>query len=138
MSQPIANPTWQGNGRDGFVVVTVLWMLSAISLLFLVYSAFVAESVPSFVVHENRLSAEALASAALELTAYRQLQKPRLERPSRGKFNFRLDRANVAVSFRSEASRIDLNVAPLPLLSGLFTALGARDADADLYKCRRP
>ncbi len=128
----MANPSGQG-GRDGFIVVAVLWMLSAISLLFLVYSAFVAESAPSFVVHENRLNAEALVSAALELTANRQLQKPRLERDSRGTFSFRLDRAKVTVSFRSEASRVDLNAAPLPLLSGLFTALGAQDSDAELF-----
>lgn len=132
MSQTMANPSWQGS-RDGFIVVAVLWMLSAISLLFLVYSAFVVESVPSFVAHENRLNAEALVSAALELTANRQLQKPRLERPSRGRFSFRLDRAKVSVSFRSEAARVDLNAAPLPLLSGLFTALGARDSEAELF-----
>ena len=35
-------------------------------------------------------------------------------------FSFRLGQANVAVEFRSEAARIDLNAAPKQLLVGLF------------------
>jgi general secretion pathway protein K len=44
-----------------------------------------------------------------------------------------MGRSNVAVEFRSEAARIDLNGAPKELLAGLFTALGARPADAEYY-----
>ena len=63
-------------------------------------------------------------SAALELTAYQQLtQQPR---PTNGQFSFQLGQANIAVKFRSEAARIDLNAAPKQLLIGLFRALGAR------------
>jgi general secretion pathway protein K len=42
----------------------------------------------------------------------------------------------VAAEFRSEAARIDLNLAPKELLAGLFAALGAKAADAGSYADR--
>jgi general secretion pathway protein K len=47
-----------------------------------------------------------------------------------------LGQANVAVKFRSEAARIDLNTAPKQLVLGLFIALGARPEDAENYASR--
>jgi general secretion pathway protein K len=86
----------------------------------------------SFAVHDDRLRTEGLVSAAVELTAY-QLMAPAQSRPARGQFDFRLGRANVAVEFRSEAARIDLNAASKQLLSGLFAVLGASADDAQIY-----
>src|SRR5947207_7860849 len=56
--------------------------------------------------------------------------------PAGGSFAFRLGHANVAVEFRSEAARIDLNVASKELLSGLFASLGARRDVADRFADR--
>jgi general secretion pathway protein K len=119
--------------RDGFIVVAVLWILGALSVLTSVYATLVIDTVPGFVVHEHRLRTEALVSAALELTADRQLMAEAQSRPRTDQFNFRLDSANVAVNLRSETSRIDLNAAPKQMLAGLFVALGARPNDAELY-----
>jgi general secretion pathway protein K len=47
-----------------------------------------------------------------------------------------MGRSNVAVAFRSEAARIDLNTAPKELLAGLFTTLGAEARDANYYADR--
>jgi general secretion pathway protein K len=82
---------------------------------------------------DRRVRAQALFTAALELTTYRLTTSDKDKRPPTGRFNFRMGRATVLVDFGSEAGRIDLNVAPKPLLASLFVTLGARPADADTY-----
>jgi general secretion pathway protein K len=118
---------------DGFIVVAVLWILGALSALVSIYAVYVIDSSAGFVAHENHLQAEAMVSAAVELTAYQQLALPLNSRPTHGQFSFRLGTANVAVEFRSEAGRFDLNAASKQLLTGLFAALGARREDAEAY-----
>ena len=120
-------------GQDGFILVAVLWILGALATLAAIYAVYVVDTATAFGVHDDRLQAEALVSAGLELTAY-QLTAPSAQgRPSVGAFAFRIGQANVAVEFRSEAGRIDLNAAPKELLAGLFTALGTRADRADYY-----
>jgi general secretion pathway protein K len=111
-------------------------------------------------VMDDELQAEALVSASLELAAYQlavptdaqsatdtqrqsDAQRPPdaqpatdPQRPTRGQFGFRLGRANVIVTFISEAARIDLNAAPKVMIAGLFAALGAPGEDADRYADR--
>jgi len=53
--------------------------------------------------------------------------------PVRGDFSFRLGRANVAVSFMPETSRIDVNAAPPELLASFFTTLGVPRSLAEQY-----
>src|SRR5262249_61698021 len=79
---------------------------------------------------------EALVTAALELTAYRVTAAGTDDRPSRVEFGFRLGKANVAVAFKSENGRIDLNMAPKELLTGFFAGLGAKYASAEYYADR--
>ncbi|XUJ34956.1 hypothetical protein ACQ5SK_03435 [Bradyrhizobium japonicum] len=42
----------------------------------------------------------------------------------------------MSVTFRSEAARIDLNMAPKPILAGLMTALGVSADNAPVYADR--
>jgi general secretion pathway protein K len=121
---------------DGFIVVAVLWILGALSALVSIYAIYVVDSSVGFAAHENRLQAEAMVSAAIELTAYQQLALPPNSRSTHGQFNFRLGPATVAVEFQSEAGRIDLNAASKQLVAGLFAALGARPEDAEAYADR--
>jgi general secretion pathway protein K len=121
---------------DGFIVVTVLWMLGALAALVSIYAVYVINTATGFTVYEDRFRTEALVSAALELTAYRQFTVPPQQRLTHGQFDFRLGGAAVTVAYRSEAARIDLNAAPKPLLAGLFHALGARPEDAERYANR--
>lgn len=118
---------------DGFIVVAVLWMLGALAALVSIYATFVINTATGFVVYEDRLRTEALTSAALELTAYRQFAASQQQRRTQGQFEFQLGGAAVKVAYRSEAARIDLNAAPKPLLSGLFQAVGAPAEDAERY-----
>jgi len=121
--------------RDGFIVVAVLWILGALAALASIYAIYVVDTAAAFGVHDDRLQAEALVSAGLELTAYQLTATPEA-RPTQGAFAFRLGRAAAAVEFRSEAARIDLNTAPKELLAGLFVALGVRSDAAEVYADR--
>jgi general secretion pathway protein K len=126
----------RGRGDDGFIVVAVLWILGLLAALISIYAIYVANAAVSLSVNDDRVQAEALVSAALELTAYRLTAVDEKSRPTQGNFSFRMGRANVAVEFRSEAARIDLNAAPKELLAGLFAALGARYSDAEYFADR--
>ena len=119
--------------RDGFIVVAVLWMLGALATLASIYAVYVINTATAMGVNDQRVQAEGLMTAALELTTYRLTATDADNRPSRGEFAFRLGRAAVAVDFRSEAGRIDLNSAPKELLAGLFAGLGAKYSAAEYY-----
>ena len=111
---------------DGFIIVAVLWILGALATLVSIYAVYVVDTAGIFGAFDDRLRAEQLVSAALELTAYRLRADPR---PSYGRFEFRMGQANVAAEFRSETARIDLNAAPKDLIIGLLAELGVpRDA----------
>ena len=131
-------------GRHGFIIVAVLWILAALATLVTIFSMYVINTATAFTVHDERLQAEGLARAALELTAYQataatqpqQGQQAQAVQPTRGTFVFRLGNALVNTEFISETARIDLNTAPKELLSGLFAGLGAPRAQADYYADR--
>jgi general secretion pathway protein K len=125
-----------GRGSEGFIIVAVLWIISALATLALIYSTYLANSAIALSLTDDRIEADALVSAALELAAYRLIVPAQEPAPTRGSFSFRLNRGNVSVNFVSETARIDLNAAPKEVLSGLFTVLGARREDADLYADR--
>src|SRR5215470_277467 len=129
----------QGRKRtssDGFVLVAVLWILSALAALAAIYAIYVANTAVAVAGSDDAIEADALLSASVELTAFQLFGMPTQARPTRGAFDFRLGRANVAVEFCSEAARVDLNEAPKELLSGLFIALGAQPDAARQYADR--
>ncbi len=135
MNAPIPNSITRRTSPDGFIVVAVLWILGALATLVSIYTVYVIDTAVAFGVHDDRLRAEALVSAAVELTAY-QLTATAVTRPTHGGFSFRMGQASVAVEFRSEAARIDLNAAPKELLAGLLATLGARRDEAEHYANR--
>lgn len=117
-------------GRDGFIIVAVLWILAALATLASIIAVYVINAATAFAVHNERLQGETLTRAAIELSVYRvNAQGPM----SRGSFAFRMGNASVATEFNSELARIDLNTAPKDLLAGLFTTLGAAPAAAGNY-----
>ena len=136
MNTPKFKIALKRNAPDGFIVVAVLWILGALSLFVSIYAVYVINSATVFAVYDDHLRAEALVSAAIELTDYQLQTAPAQARPTHGRFSFHLDQADVAVEFRSEAARIDLNAAPKQILAGLFRVLGARADDAELYSDR--
>jgi general secretion pathway protein K len=129
----------QHTGREhegGFIIVAVLWIMLALATLASVYAAYVVRTAYAVGPSDDRVNAEALFNAAVELTAYRVTAVEKEKRPSHGRFDFRLGRATVVEEFRSEAGRVDLNSAPKPLLANLFVMLGAKPDDADQFADR--
>ncbi|HEY1411994.1 MAG TPA: hypothetical protein VGF36_07625 [Rhodopila sp.] len=122
--------------QQGFVIVAVLWILVALAALATIFSAYLSNSAQALAASDAGLKAEAVVSASLELNAYQLLLAGDSARPAQGTFHFRLDDADAAVSFVSEASRIDLNLAPKELLAGLFSGLGADQEQAKQYADR--
>jgi general secretion pathway protein K len=119
----------QPRHRDGFVLVAVLWMVAALATLATIDAIYVIKTATAMRVNDERVQAEALTTAALELTAFRMTATA--APPSAGDFEFKLENAEVAVEFRSEAARIDLNLGSKELLSGLLTVLGTKREIAD-------
>lgn len=122
--------------EHGFVIVAVLWILAALSALATIFSVYLSNSAQALAVNDTGLRTEALVSASLELTAYQLALAADNARPLQGSFRFQLDDADIFVSFMSEASRIDLNLAPKELLAGLLSGLGADPEDARQYADR--
>jgi general secretion pathway protein K len=120
----------------GFVVIAVLWILAALATLATIFSVYLSNSAQVLAVSDSGLRTEAVVSASLELTAYQLLLAGDNARPLRGSFRFRLGDADAVVSFVSETSRIDLNLAPKELLTGLFFGLGADQEAAEQYADR--
>jgi general secretion pathway protein K len=123
-------------GERGFIIVAVLWIMLALATLASIFATYVVRTAYAVGPSDDRVNAEALFNAALELTAYRLTAGPKEERPSHGRLNFRLGRATVVEEFHSESGRIDLNAAPKPLLANLFVMLGAKPEDADQFADR--
>ena len=126
-----AGAPMQAEAEDGFILIAVLWILGGLAALATVYAMYVVNAAASLQVDNERLQANASAKAALELTAYYLDAIAEKDRPSSGNFSFQLGTNTIAVDFRSEAARIDLNSAPKPLLAGLFKTLGAAPDAAD-------
>jgi general secretion pathway protein K len=129
-------PRVAATSEHGFVLVAVLWILAALSALAMIFSVYLSNSAQALAVSDTGLRAEALVSASLELTAYQLSLTGDNARPLQGSFHYRLDNADILVSFVSEVARIDLNLAPKDLLANLFTGLGADQENARQYADR--
>jgi general secretion pathway protein K len=131
-------PTKSGDapGRDGFILVAVLWILSALAALASVYAVYLGNTAAAARSYDDRVQARTLIASGLELTAYRLIGFDDASRPTSGAFGFEIGPSRVDVEFRSEGARIDLNLAPKAMLSGLFVVLGAPQEDADVYADR--
>ena len=114
----------------GFIIVAVLWILVALSALATIFSVYLANSARVLGATDIGVESEALASASLELAAYRLLSADQKERPAQGSFRFRMDNADVSVTYTSEAARVDLNSAPKETLASLFEVLGVEQKAA--------
>jgi general secretion pathway protein K len=113
------------SSERGFVLVAVLWILLALSTLAAIFSVYLSASAQALALNDTALPTQALVSGSLELTAYQLILADEKDRPARGSFHFRMNDADVSVTFTSEAARIDLNLAPKELLAALFAGLGA-------------
>ncbi len=111
------------SSEQGVVIVAVLWILMALSALAVIFSLYLSASAQALAVNDTALKTEALVSASVELAAYQLALAGDKARPPRGSFHFRMNDADVVVTFTSEAARIDLNFAPKEMLAALFAGL---------------
>jgi type II secretory pathway component PulK len=130
------SPKSAPRAEAGFVLVAVLWILAALATLASIYSSYTVNTAAASHVADDRVQAEASIRAGVEMAVYRQLALPEKARPVRGGFDMRVGRTGVAVRFRSEGARIDLNAAPADLLAGLFTAVGVDSSRAETFSDR--
>jgi general secretion pathway protein K len=130
-----ASPTVATSER-GFVLVAVLWIIAALSALATVFAIYLSNSAQAVALNDTGLQAEALVSAGVELTAYQLSLADDKARPFQGSFRYRLDKAEIDVSFVTETARVDLNLAPKELLANLLSGLGASRDDAEQYTDR--
>src|SRR3979411_584278 len=107
-------------GAPGFIVVAVLWILAALSALVLVYLTYVTNTAAVVAGTTDRVQAEALVTAGVELAVYHLKTVNEGLLPTCGIFNAKVGAGKIAVTFRSEAARVDLNAASKGLLSGLM------------------
>ena len=124
------------SSEQGIVIVAVLWLLAALAALAVIFSAYLSNSARALAVNDTALRAQALISASVELSAYQLQRAAEQARPAQGSFRTRLNGADLAVSFVSEAARVDLNNAPKELLAGLLSVLGATEDAASEYADR--
>jgi general secretion pathway protein K len=117
---------------EGFILVAVLWIISALAGVAAVYSVYVNETASMMAGQDEQLEAQELAISGVELAVYQLTAIPEAQ-PSRGKLVYRIGNAEVMVEFRAESARIDINLAPKPILTGLFIALGVPSEAADAY-----
>ena len=132
----ISAPQSARRAEAGFVLVAVLWILAALATLATIYSSYAVDTAVGSHVADDRVQAEASIRAGVEMAVFRQLALPERARPFRGAFDIRVGRTGVAVRFRSETARIDLNAAPTDLLAGLFTAVGVDPSHAQTFADR--
>ena len=126
----------RSSSEQGFVIVAVLWLVAALAALATIFSLYLSNSARALALNDTALQAEAVVSASVELTAYQLQLAGKDARPALGSFHTRLNGADLAVSFGSEAARVDLNAAPKELIAGLLAVLGAGEEDAREYADR--
>ncbi|GLH76056.1 hypothetical protein SSBR45G_09640 [Bradyrhizobium sp. SSBR45G] len=122
-------PNDRGATQGGFILVAVLWMLAALAALVVIVAQQMASSARLLRLEDEAVEADALISAGIELSAYRLLLSKEEDRPKQGGFRLLLGGNDIAVSYVSEAARLDLNTASQEMLENLFVVVGAeRDA----------
>jgi general secretion pathway protein K len=121
---------------SGFILIAVLWIIGALATLASIYSIYAVNTTAASHAPDDRLQADGSIRAGVELAAFQLLASSPSTRPTRGTFEARVGRTRIAVQYRTERARIDLNFASKELLAGLFSAVGVGDAAAAEYAGR--
>jgi general secretion pathway protein K len=129
-------PRATSTSERGFVLVAVLWIIAALSALATIFALYLSNSAQALAISDTSLQTEALVSASVELTAYQLSLTQDNARPLQGSFRYRMNEADIVVTFVSEGGRIDLNLAPKGLLENFLSGLGATPQDAAQYADR--
>lgn len=99
-------------------------------------AAYLSSSAASFAIYDDRLRAQALMHAGVELAAFDLLSAEKGDRKAKGSVSFRLGNGSVNVDYVMEDSRFDLNFVSKNVMARLFEVLGASSEDAANYAQR--
>src|SRR6516225_9089058 len=80
MGEPSSKP--DDVGEQGFILVAVLWILSALAVLSAVYSVYVSDAAVAAHVTDDGVNAEAAVRAGVELAAYELTAAPESSAPA--------------------------------------------------------
>jgi general secretion pathway protein K len=136
-AEPLARRYDRRSGQGGAVVVLVLW---GMVLVFMLLAAASATSRSEILIARNTVAesrARHAAEAGTQLGLARLLRRKRAgDRVFDGSpEEWRDGSVAVAISIVDEAGKIDINQAPLELLTGLFAAAGRPQAAALQLAC---
>src|ERR1700687_397271 len=90
----------------GFIVVAVLRILAALSALVVIYLTFVTNTAVVVAGSTDRVQAEALETAAIELAVYQLTAVKEDVRPTSGTFDVRVCAGKISVTFWSQGGPI--------------------------------
>ena len=117
----------------GFVLVAVLWILAALATLASIYSSYTVNTADRIAGGRRPRAGGGLNSGRRRNGGLPPTRAPREGQTGPGRLRHARGAHWVAVRFRSEAARIDLNAAPADLLAGLFTAVGVDSSRAETF-----
>jgi general secretion pathway protein K len=134
MHGSVAPPPNRCHGQFGIALVVVLWMLALLSVI---AGSLVFATRTELLIAGNLTSlaeAQALADAGIA-KAIMEMIRPKTTDPQQWKadglprqWNYR--QATLTITIIDESGKIDINTAPVPLLTSLFLAIDAPDPEA--------
>jgi general secretion pathway protein K len=116
----------------GLALLSVLWITGLLAVMAASFASSTRTEARLARNQEENAKAEALADAGIHRAALRllDLDPETAWRPRRSVYGFGLGEGEVQVQIEDEDGKIDLNGAPLELLSGLLVALGLSEPEA--------
>jgi general secretion pathway protein K len=117
------------NARSGVILLTVLWTIALLATLAMATSLTFRSFTGIMAVDRDRLKADALLSAGLEVAA--GLASSAGDIPLRDvESSVSLSSGTVRFRLEDEGGRIDIGKAPVEVLAALLRSVGATDVDA--------
>ncbi len=116
--------------QDGFIIVAVLWMVAALALLAAIYTRFALTTAVASGVHEDRLRANALVSAAIELTAYQLTAEQALRPAQRASTGFTINQPQ-GTEGRQAPPPVQAQTVPMPSRGAFSFRLGRSGVTVD-------
>jgi general secretion pathway protein K len=117
------------NARSGVILLTVLWTIALLATLAMATSLTFRSFTGIMAVDRDRLQADALLSAGLEVAA--GLASSAGDIPLRDvESSVTLSSGAVRFRLEDEGGRIDIGKAPVEVLAALLRSIGATDVDA--------
>jgi general secretion pathway protein K len=129
---PRADRRWRDRER-GAALLVVLWMLALLTVLILSLTSTARTELNVAHNQEETAQACAIADAGVTLAILATLDpSPATQWPGTGEtHNLRFGSGTIRVAVQDEYGKIDLNVAPPELLTGLFHTLAPSETESD-------